>query len=82
LFPPPDAVAKPNPLAGVAAGLRAMSPQGAARQDYDRAVANYQTCLAANPSNPNACDGLRHIMDADAQILSAPNISTDIYVGH
>jgi hypothetical protein len=60
-----------------------MSSQAAARQDYDRAVATYRTCLAANPSNPNACDGLRHIMDADAQVLSAPNVSAEsnVYIG-
>ena len=42
----------------------------AAEQNYDDAVVNYQACLTANPSNPNACEGQRHIMDADAQVLS------------
>jgi len=83
LVAPPGAIvptAGPNPLAGLAA---AMSPQVAARQNYDHAVANCKACLAANPSNLNACDGLRHIMDADAQILSSPNISqeSNVYVG-
>jgi hypothetical protein len=33
-------------------------------------VAEYRNCLAANPSRVNTCDGLHHIMDADAQVLS------------
>jgi hypothetical protein len=61
----------PNPFAALARS----SPAIAARQDYDQAVANYQTCLAANSSNPNACEGQRNIMNADAQVLSASNAS-------
>ena len=59
------------------------SPTLAARRDYEKAVANYQARLAANPSNPNACEGQRNIMNADAQILSAPNVSqqSNVYVG-
>ena len=41
----------------------------AASEDYKRAVADYRNCLAANPKNVNACEGQRHIMDADAQVL-------------
>lgn len=49
----------------------AMSPTIAATsQDYSRAVADYRNCLTAHPSNQAACEGLRHIMDADAQVLS------------
>jgi hypothetical protein len=49
----------------------AMSPTvAAASQDYSRAVADYRNCLTAHPSNQAACEGLRHIMDADAQVLS------------
>jgi hypothetical protein len=75
LFPPPEPVAKPaGPLS---AERDELNPQFVARQDYTRAVANYRSCLATNLSNPNACDELRHIMDTDVQILSAPNVSAD-----
>jgi hypothetical protein len=52
-------------------GAAAMNPTtAAASQDYSRAVADYRNCLTAHPSNQAACEGLRHIMDADAQVLS------------
>jgi hypothetical protein len=62
LFPPPEQVA----TAGPAPIPEAVS---AASEDYKRAVADYRNCLAANPKNANACEGQRHIMDADAQVL-------------
>jgi hypothetical protein len=48
----------------------ATSAQSAVGQDNSRAVAEYRNCLAANPSRVNTCDGLHHIMDADARVLS------------
>ena len=62
LFPPPEQVATagPAPIPEVVS---------AAGEDYKRAVADYRNCLAANPKNANACEGQRHIMDADAQVL-------------
>jgi hypothetical protein len=79
LFPPPEAVTKPtSPLT---AERDELNPQFAARQAYTRAVANYRSCLAANPSNPNACEGPRHLMDTDVQILSAPNVSAESNIG-
>jgi hypothetical protein len=62
LFPPPEQVATAGP-APVPAAVSAAS------EDYKRAVADYRNCLAANPKNVNACEGQRHIMDADAQVL-------------
>jgi hypothetical protein len=62
LFPPPEQVATTGPTAVPAA-------VSAASEDYKRAVADYRNCLAANPKNVNACEGQRHIMDADAQVL-------------
>jgi hypothetical protein len=62
LFPPPEQVATAGP-APIPAAV------GAASEDYKRAVADYRNCLAANPKNANACEGQRHIMDADAQVL-------------
>jgi len=60
-----------------------MTPQGAARYNYDKAVADYQNCLAANPGNASACEGQRSIMQADAQVLSSsvtPAPTTNVYV--
>ena len=76
LFPSPEAVSNPLGAAVVTPnpGPAATSAQTAAGQDYTRAVADYRNCLAANPSHVNACDGLRHIMDADAQVLSGSTL--------
>jgi hypothetical protein len=62
LFPPPEQVATTAP-APIPPAVSAAS------EDYKRAVADYRNCLAANPKNVNACEGQRHIMDADAQVL-------------
>ena len=62
LFPPPEQVATTGP-APIPAAVSAAS------EDYKKAVADYRNCLAANPKNVNACEGQRHIMDADAQVL-------------
>ena len=62
--PKGDLFPSPSPAPAVT------NAQTAAGQDYSRAVADYRNCLAANPSHVNTCDGLRHIMDADAQVLS------------
>jgi hypothetical protein len=50
---------------------RAPNPQVDARSRYDQSVADYQKCLAANPSNANACEGQRAIIEAAGP--SAPN---------
>jgi TonB family protein len=60
---------------GGAAAQQQQSPTGVgtaigAQQNFDRSVADYRQCIAANPNNANACEGLRHIMDANAQVLS------------
>ena len=72
LFPSPEAINNPLGAALVMPGPApaVTNAQAAAGQDYSRAVADYRNCLAANPSHLNSCDGLRHIMDADAQVLS------------
>jgi hypothetical protein len=70
----PEEVAKNGFISSPAtanSGPAAMNPTtAAASQDYSRAVADYRNCLTAHPSNQAACEGLRHIMDADAQVLS------------
>jgi hypothetical protein len=48
-----------------------MNPAVAARNTYDRSVADYKKCIAANPSNINACEGQRHIMESNQQALAA-----------
>jgi hypothetical protein len=45
--------------------------QAVASVDHHQAIENYQSCVAANLSNPKACEELRHIMDADAQVASS-----------
>jgi hypothetical protein len=69
-----------NGFNGAAAATNGPAPTmnptiAAASQDYSRAVADYRNCLTAHPSNQAACEGLRHIMDADAQVLSGSGSS-------
>ena len=72
----PEEVAKNGFIAPAASGAAPMNPTtAAASQDYSRAVADYRNCLTAHPSNQAACEGLRHIMDADAQVLSGSGAS-------
>jgi hypothetical protein len=72
----PEEVAKNGFLPSANSGAAAMNPTtAAASQDYSRAVADYRNCLTAHPSNQAACEGLRHIMDADAQVLSGSSSS-------
>ena len=40
-----------------------------ARRDYERSVADYENCLAANQMS--TCEGERHIMKANKKVLSA-----------
>jgi hypothetical protein len=46
-------------------------PKLAAQQNYDRALADYQNCFAANPKNVDACEQQRQIMEADVKVLAA-----------
>jgi len=46
-------------------------PQLAARQKYDRALAAYQICYAANQTNLDACNQQRQEMKAAVRVLSA-----------
>jgi hypothetical protein len=55
-------------LCGAAAQQQTQSPIVAARQDYERSVADYQRCITANPNNANACEVLRGIMDGNADL--------------
>jgi hypothetical protein len=73
----PEEVAKNGFISSAPAEAPAMNPMtAAASQDYSRAVADYRNCLTAHPSNQAACEGLRHIMDADAQVLSGSGSSS------
>jgi hypothetical protein len=56
--------ARNNIFGAMAAGA---SPGIAARRDFEHAVCEYRNCIVADPNNVNACEGLRHIMDASAQ---------------
>ena len=60
---------------------KAMNSGIAARQDYDRSVAEYRGCIAAHPSN--ACEGLQPIMESDQRFLASfnqPSSSTRIVI--
>lgn len=46
-------------------------PRIAAQQNYDRALAEYQNCFAANPRNVDACDQQRQAMEAAVKVLAA-----------
>ncbi len=46
------------------------SPAIAAQANYEWSVSEYRRCLAENASNAKPCEGLRHIMDASALVLS------------
>jgi hypothetical protein len=46
-------------------------PELAARQNYDRALAEYQKCFAQNAPNRDACEQQRQEMDAAVRVLSA-----------
>jgi hypothetical protein len=61
-------------MKGIVARMR---PQVVARQKYTQSAAEYQNCLAANPTNVSACEGLRHVMDVNAMLAgqtAAPDI--------
>ena len=40
-----------------------LNAQTTARRDYDQAIADYENCLAVNPSNARACEHLRRIVE-------------------
>jgi hypothetical protein len=46
------------------------SPAVAAQANYEWSVSEYRRCLAENASTAKPCEGLRHIMDASALVLS------------
>ena len=56
-----------------AAGEPPIGPNGIAREEYDRAVADYQNCLLANTANLSACEKQRGAMNAAATILFGPS---------
>ena len=60
-----DCNSRENIFGAMARG--AGGPAAAAQYDFERAVCEYKNCLATNQNNANACEGLRHIMDASAQ---------------
>jgi hypothetical protein len=67
-----------NFLKDAGARIARSNPAVAAQQDFERAVCEYRNCLTANSNNTNACEGLRHIMDASA--LAAGHYSGGTYI--
>ena len=65
-------VASAVALSGCTSESTDKGPQAVANlDDHHQAIENYQSCVAANLSNPKACEELRHIMDGDAQVPSS-----------
>ena len=48
-----------------------------ARTDYQNSAAQYKGCLAANPSAPQNCEGLRLAMETDERKYN--NIGAGVY---
>ena len=55
--------------AGVLSGCATERSDHDARRDYERSVADYENCLAANQMS--TCEGERRIMKANKRVLSA-----------
>ncbi|MGB6419963.1 MAG: hypothetical protein WBF50_25580 [Pseudolabrys sp.] len=55
--------------AGVLSACVTQRPEQDARRDYERSVADYENCLAANQMS--TCEGERRIMNANKKVLSA-----------
>jgi hypothetical protein len=64
---------QPCPTDKIAQAFAPLTPQLAAQRNFEHAVCEYRNCLAANQNNANACEGLRHIMDASAQAAGYSN---------
>jgi hypothetical protein len=62
-------------LASASGGLNDIAsvfdPKWAAQKNYERALADYQSCYSANPKNVDACEHQRQIMEADVNLLIA-----------
>jgi len=41
-------------------------------KNYERSVTDYRQCMAENPNNANACEGLRHSVDVTGQAVGKP----------
>jgi hypothetical protein len=58
-----------------------VGPSGIAREEYDRAVADYQNCLLDNTANLSACERQRAAMNAAANILFGPSSKKSTIIG-
>lgn len=52
-----------------------------ARTEYQASAAEYKTCLAANQSLPQKCEGLRLVMEADERKYTNIGAGTTGYQG-
>ena len=64
-----------------AAGEPPIEPNNIARENYDRAVADYQNCLLDNTANLSACEGQRTAMNAAANLLFGPSSKRNTIIG-
>jgi hypothetical protein len=64
--------AHPPSETGTIAMAPPVSPNDAARDNYDRAVAAYQDCVLDNTINLSVCERQRTAMNAAANVLFGP----------
>jgi hypothetical protein len=65
-----------SPPVGTARNTTPREPSGpalATRENYDRAVADYQACLLDHTANLSECEKQRAVMNAQAKILFGPS---------
>jgi hypothetical protein len=52
-----------------------LSSELAVRQQYDRAFARYQNCVAENSARATACEWQRNLMEADRRLLASLDVA-------
>jgi hypothetical protein len=52
-----------------------LSSELAAHQQYDRAVARYQNCVATNSAKATSCEWQRNLMEADGRLLASLDVA-------
>lgn len=54
-------------------GAREIASTLDAKANFRTSSEQYRSCIAANPANPDACNGQRALMEADERIVAAHN---------
>ena len=66
-------------LSGCAGGP--IAAERDARLNYEKSVADYRNCLAANPSNVKACEAQRLTMETDERAFNSLSASVTGRIG-